>query len=291
MNGRIRTIKPEWLDDELLSACSGDARTLSVALMLLADDYGNGRAGEAYLAGRAFPGKIPETLRSALEELVAIRYVGLYTVEGQRYFALRNWAKHQRVDKPGKPRVSGPPKDLFAKAREAPAKVPGTPAPDLDLDLDLKEKNPPTPFPENSEGRPDRKPDSEKPTHVRRFEESWREQLPHQREDVQKVFAQFGQTFGRTEAKLLRGDSRGERIAEKLDAYGEEKCLLVVKHAPQDGKVNGSEDERKEKHETIDYVFGNNNAFERILHAGLEREGKAGLKKSARELLAEASRQ
>lgn len=105
MSGRIRSLKPEWLEDEPLVACSSDARVLSAALLLLADDYGNGRAGELYLASRVFPGQSPETLRKALEELTRMRYVVLYEVDGQRYFHVRNWAKHQRVQHPGKPIV------------------------------------------------------------------------------------------------------------------------------------------------------------------------------------------
>lgn len=135
MSGRIRTIKPEWLEDELLALASSDARTLSIALMLLADDFGNGRANPLQLAGQVFPGKVPETAANALEELRAIRFAILYEVDGQRYFAIRNWSKHQRVDKIGKPRVPGPKvataiiaeeKQSGVMLREPPAKVPET---------------------------------------------------------------------------------------------------------------------------------------------------------------------
>lgn len=109
MSGRIRTIKPEWLDDERLALASAEARVLSVALMLLADDYGNGRANEVLLSGRVFPRERSlETLANALAELVSTSFVQLYEVDGQQYFSIRNWRKHQRVDKPGKPRVPGP---------------------------------------------------------------------------------------------------------------------------------------------------------------------------------------
>lgn len=108
---RIRTVKPEWLEDERLALASSDARVLSIALILLSDDYGNGRAAPVQLAGRVFPGKVLETLAKALEELVNVRYVRLYSIDGQRYYSIRNWAKHQRVDKPGKPQVPGPPEE------------------------------------------------------------------------------------------------------------------------------------------------------------------------------------
>ncbi len=105
---RIRSIKPEWLDDERMVLSSDAARTLSVALILLADDFGNGRAGRLWLAARVFPGRPIEVTDQALQELVTMRYVLLYEIDGQTYFAIRNWDKHQRVDKPGLPKVPGP---------------------------------------------------------------------------------------------------------------------------------------------------------------------------------------
>jgi hypothetical protein len=137
VSGRIRTIKPEWLEDELMALASDAARVLSIALLLQADDYGNGRANPVQLAGKVFPGKALEHTASALEELRSMTFVGLYEVDGQRYFHIRNWAKHQRVDKPGAPRVPGPPsvspQNDSASAptetsREVPAKVPEVPA-------------------------------------------------------------------------------------------------------------------------------------------------------------------
>jgi hypothetical protein len=122
MAGRIRSIKPEWLDDELLATSGSDARTLSIALMLLCDDYGNGRSYQ--LAQRAFPviGDSSESLanasrmcREALVKLIDIRFVGLYEIDGQHYFTIRNWSKHQKVDHPGKPLVPSPPADVWAK--------------------------------------------------------------------------------------------------------------------------------------------------------------------------------
>ncbi len=108
MSGRIRSIKPEWLEDEALLCCSSDARVLSVALVLLADDYGNGRGADFFLAAQVFPGKELRLTRDALAELQSMRFVLMYQADGQTYFSIRNWAKHQKVDKPGRPRVPGP---------------------------------------------------------------------------------------------------------------------------------------------------------------------------------------
>lgn len=134
---RIRSIKPEWLDDEHMAMASPEARVLSIALIVLADDYGNGRAGAPLLLGRVFPSKPIETLTRALDELVSFRYVRLYDLDGQRYFSIRKWSEHQRVDKPGAPKVPGPPPLLIVqddsgssfpeKPREDAGKLPESP--------------------------------------------------------------------------------------------------------------------------------------------------------------------
>lgn len=149
MSGRIRTVKPEWLEDELLGGASDEARLLSVALLLMADDHGRGRASAATIAAGAWryqletdaPGTLAKASR-ALRELVEIRFVEVYEVDRQRYFAVRNWTKHQRVDKPGaprvpppNPRVDPPPSPPSRDSRETVAKDSGKPRDDLAPDL------------------------------------------------------------------------------------------------------------------------------------------------------------
>ncbi|MEQ9074113.1 MAG: hypothetical protein RLP09_09670 [Sandaracinaceae bacterium] len=116
MAGRIRTLKPEWLEDELLAACEDHVRLLSVALILLADDHGRGRGGAVQIAaavwGMASMSNDPhETLRKAsggLQELERIGFLTLYKVRKQQYFQINNWLKHQKVQRPSKPRVPTP---------------------------------------------------------------------------------------------------------------------------------------------------------------------------------------
>jgi hypothetical protein len=108
---RIRTVKPEWLEDERLSLASPLARVMSIALITLADDEGRGRGNATMLGGRVFPGSENprEDSARALAELVKARYVVLYEAGGQSYFQIRNWAKHQKVDKPTPSRLPAPP--------------------------------------------------------------------------------------------------------------------------------------------------------------------------------------
>lgn len=127
MPGRIRTIKPEWLDDQRIAHASSDARVMSIGLILLADDYGNGRCVPLDIGNRIFPvsGISLESLlnvsrrsHSALCELTEIRYVAMYEIDGQTYFSIRNWSKHQKVNHPGKPLVPGPPGDIWDRPLE-----------------------------------------------------------------------------------------------------------------------------------------------------------------------------
>lgn len=146
---RIRSVKPEWLDDEGLHEAGLVARLMSICLITLADDYGNGRAHEGQLAGRLFWNEDDglAKVREGLASLTRIGFLRLYEVRGQSYFHVVNWSKHQRVDKPGKPRVPGPeeasappdpaPDDDGKDAiRETPGKVRESLATDRDLDLD-----------------------------------------------------------------------------------------------------------------------------------------------------------
>lgn len=115
MSGRIRSVKPEWGEDERMVMASEAARVLSVLLLLWADDHGNGRAGpEPLLAFKAFP-RNPKLYHAAMLELVSMGYVVLYDVEGQSYFHVRTWKKHQFVKNPSKPRVPEPPAETLRR--------------------------------------------------------------------------------------------------------------------------------------------------------------------------------
>ncbi len=113
MSGRIRTIKPEWLEDELLAAEADHVRLLSIGLILIADDHGRGRASVEFVASEVWRyDRSPEALtkvREGLKRLSAVRFVRLYKVDGQSYFEIRSWSKHQKVQHVGKERVPAPP--------------------------------------------------------------------------------------------------------------------------------------------------------------------------------------
>ncbi len=179
---RIRTIKPEWLDDERIVCASPEARVLTIALILLADDHGRGRASPTVLAGRVFPAAANprETLAKALDDLAGLACVVMYERDGQSYCAIRNWDRHQKVDKPGKPQVPPPPSGNTANQavsadvespRETLAKVPETLATDQDQDQDQEGSGTRASAHENPAAAPPVEAPV-MPAHVERFERS-----------------------------------------------------------------------------------------------------------------------
>lgn len=102
---RIRTVKPEWLEDVRLVKAGSDARVLSIALIILSDDYGRGRLSLS-TPSQVFPLN-PEAFQESLNRLYGW-FVRTYEVRGQTYFEILNWNKHQKVINPGKPRVPPP---------------------------------------------------------------------------------------------------------------------------------------------------------------------------------------
>lgn len=99
------------------------------------------------------------------------------------------------------------------------------------------------------------------------------------RPDVLELFDDWKLEFGFVEAKLCVGlfSADADTLARNIDAHGMDACKLVLKYAKRDGKVSGRTDENKEKHESINYIFENQNTFMRILRAAREAEAaKAG---------------
>lgn len=118
--GRIRSIKPEILDDEKAAQLSDIAWRLWVSSWLLADDHGRFRASPMFLHAQAFWGR-PRTVtevEGAIGELHDSGLIQVYVVNAQVYAAIPNWSRHQRIDNAAKPRCPEP--TPAAILREAP---------------------------------------------------------------------------------------------------------------------------------------------------------------------------
>lgn len=104
---RIRTIKPEFAESESNGRLSRDARLLFILLISHADDYGRFRANPRWLANTLFPfdDDARGLIEAWLDELDGAGKIRLFRVKGDSYGDIPKWAEHQKVDKPGKPRL------------------------------------------------------------------------------------------------------------------------------------------------------------------------------------------
>lgn len=102
--GRIRTVKPEFAQSQSMGRCSRDARLLFVLLWTLVDDSGRTRAASRMLASLLFPydDDAPNLISGWLDELEAQGCIARYTVAGDDYLEVCNWAAHQKIDRPSK---------------------------------------------------------------------------------------------------------------------------------------------------------------------------------------------
>nr|WP_232839531.1 MULTISPECIES: hypothetical protein [Nocardia] len=136
---RIRTIKPEFWVSEDIAVFDWDVRLIFVGLWSYVDDNGVGRDNEKLIVADLFPLEDDprDTLAKVSRGLQKLESAGLivrYIADGRRFLFITNWGRHQRVDKPNKPRYPLPTSDdvpnrdnvatLSRHPREIPA--PGT---------------------------------------------------------------------------------------------------------------------------------------------------------------------
>lgn len=99
---RKRMIDPSFWRDEKIGRCSYMERLLFEGLWTFADDNGVGRASPLLIKADVFP---YDTLREAdiekaLQKLASLGMILLYEREGQRYYFVLNFKKHQVINKP-----------------------------------------------------------------------------------------------------------------------------------------------------------------------------------------------
>lgn len=114
---RIRTIKPEFWQDEKLAPLDPIARLVFIGLISQADDAGRLVDNVKLLDGLLFP-ETDDSCADALETLARLSRVIRYRSEsGQKLVQIANWEEHQRVDKPSKYTLPPPsPEDLQSAA-------------------------------------------------------------------------------------------------------------------------------------------------------------------------------
>lgn len=115
MGPRIRSIKPEFPQSESMGRVSRDARLAFILMWTRSDDAGRLRGNSRMLASYLFPydDDAPSLIDAWIAELVREQCIDLYAVGGATYVQVRNWLKHQRIDKPSESKL--PPFDESAR--------------------------------------------------------------------------------------------------------------------------------------------------------------------------------
>lgn len=101
---RIRTIKPEFWTDEKVGACSVSARLLLIASLNFADDYGGLERSSKQLKAQVFPYDSIDC-EPLILELIRVGLLIEYQVADRKYLHIKGFSKHQRVEKPAKPKI------------------------------------------------------------------------------------------------------------------------------------------------------------------------------------------
>jgi hypothetical protein len=100
--GRIRTIKPEFTQDEELSALSAETHLLAAGLLCYSDDDGYFNGNHGLVKAAVFP--LRETslnIHDMLAQLARIGFIRLGTAaDGKHYGQVVKFNEHQRVNRP-----------------------------------------------------------------------------------------------------------------------------------------------------------------------------------------------
>lgn len=115
---RIRSIKPEFWRSPDITLLDRELRLLFIGLWSYVDDNGVGQDRVSTIAADLFADDLSrdprETLAwitGGLAKLSEVGRIVRYTVASRDFLLITNWDKHQRIDKPNKPRYPLPTSD------------------------------------------------------------------------------------------------------------------------------------------------------------------------------------
>jgi hypothetical protein len=105
-------VKPEFYSDPELGRLSLEARYLYKGTWSFADDAGRLPADPRFLKSSIFPfdDRIGiRKVKALVDEVIAVRKIVLYEVEGVTYIYLPNFARHQKINRPQPAKYPPPP--------------------------------------------------------------------------------------------------------------------------------------------------------------------------------------
>ncbi len=110
MAARIRTVKPEFWQDELIGSLPMGAQLLYLGLISHADDEGRLRGSPLLIRAQVFPYRLEAEVEEWLALLAEANRIVRYVVDGQSYIAIPRFTDHQRIEKPKKSALPVPQK-------------------------------------------------------------------------------------------------------------------------------------------------------------------------------------
>ena len=180
---RIRTIKPEFWTDEKVGECSIPARLLFIATWNIADDRGNLERSTKQLKVQVFPYDTVD-VEKLLRELLKLRFLTEYEVEGKMFLHINGFHKHQKIDRPSAPRC--PNYDCSSSTQRVVSEDSVSTQPQIDEDSWTegkgreKEEEDKTPSVSPPSGEKKTKPVSERKAPGTRLPEKWTHQIAHE---------------------------------------------------------------------------------------------------------------
>ncbi len=111
---RKRMIDPEFWSDEKIGNLSLEARLLFIGMWNFADDEGIIKARPEYLRSIIFPydNLSLDRLSKSLNELLSQGLIYSYEVNGQHFILIKNFNKHQTINRPVPSKYPKPPTQL-----------------------------------------------------------------------------------------------------------------------------------------------------------------------------------
>jgi hypothetical protein len=99
---RIRTIKPEFWTSEQVVSCSLNARLLFIGLLNFCDDNGVHQASALRLQMEVFPADDFKTseIDEMVGELISAGLIREFESDGEVFWHVKKWHKHQKIDRP-----------------------------------------------------------------------------------------------------------------------------------------------------------------------------------------------
>lgn len=117
---RIRSIKPEFWVSEQVAECSTNARLTFIGLWNFCDDNGVHPAKPKTLKAELYPmddfaaAQVEGWMHELMQAGLVVEFTGS---DGERYWHVTGWARHQKIDRPSVKYPSPPPKDSTTTRR------------------------------------------------------------------------------------------------------------------------------------------------------------------------------